>query len=59
METIEIELLFILFLLMCLGAYWIGKKNNLSLLRDVGKRGSIISLILILATIFLTKDIFS
>jgi hypothetical protein len=60
METIEIELLFILFLFMCLGAYWVGKKNNLSLLRDVGRRGSIILFILIvIETIFLKRDLFS
>jgi len=54
----EVSILFISFLFLCLGAYYLGKKKNLSLLRDVGRRGSIISLILLVATIFLTKDIF-
>ncbi|MFA5258955.1 MAG: hypothetical protein WC979_03495 [Candidatus Pacearchaeota archaeon] len=58
METMEIKILFIAFLFVCLGAYYLGKKKNLNLLRDVGRRGSIISLILLVATIFLTKDIF-
>jgi len=59
METIEIELLFILFLFVCLGAYLLGKKKNISLLRDVGKRGSIILFILIiLETVFLKRDVF-
>ena len=59
METIEIGLL-ILVLFACLGAYWYGRKKEIGLLRDVGRRGSIILFILmIVEAIFIKRDIFS
>lgn len=48
METIEIELLFILFLFVCIGAYWVGRKKEISLLRCLGRNGSIVLGIIIL-----------
>ena len=49
MEAItQIELLFLFLLVTGIGAYWKGRKDNNQLLRDVGRRWAIISLVLIL-----------
>lgn len=58
METIEIGLL-ILVLFACLGAYYLGRKKDINLLRDMGRRGSIILFIVILIeSIFIKRDLF-
>ena len=52
MEIITIELIFGLVIL-SIGAYFIGKKKNISLINSIGKRGFFISLILLVFETFI------
>lgn len=52
MNTIQIEFLFISLFGLCLGAYYIGKRKNINLLRCIGKNGAVVSLILIAVNAF-------
>ncbi len=53
MKTIEIGLLFILLFLACLGAYWVGRKKNLALVRGIGKNGAVLSFLVMLISAIL------
>jgi hypothetical protein len=46
MNTIQIELLFICLFGLCLGAYSVGKKKKINLVRCIGKSGSLVTLLL-------------
>lgn len=55
MNTIQIELLFITLFGLCLGAYYIGKKKRIKLIRCIGKNGALVSLILIIVNAILAS----
>ncbi len=53
MNAIQIELLLFIILIICGGAYMIGRKKNINVLRCVGVKGFLISLVLIIVEGFL------
>lgn len=53
MDTIIIELLFILLFAVGLGAYIIGRNKHIDLLRTIGVRSSLIMLFMLIAYTFL------
>lgn len=53
MTIISLELLFTFLVLFCMGAYYIGKKKNIVLLKSVGQRGFFISLALLVFETFI------
>ncbi|VVB78682.1 Uncharacterised protein [uncultured archaeon] len=59
MNTTQLELLFTSLFLICLGVFWLGKKKNVIVLKEIGKRGSIVTFILIVVNVFIRKDIFN
>ena len=58
METLQVEILLGVFLGLCVLGYWIGKRKGIRLLRDVGRRGSIVLMILmVIEAVFLKRDL--
>ncbi|MDD5193410.1 MAG: hypothetical protein PHF67_02375 [Candidatus Nanoarchaeia archaeon] len=56
MNIFSLELLFTFLVLFCVGAYYIGKKKNIVLLKSLGQRGFFVSLaLLIFETLVMIK----
>jgi hypothetical protein len=53
MNIIQIEILLFIILIICGGIYMLGRKKNINILRCVGLKGFLISLVLIIVEGFL------
>ncbi len=53
MNAIQIEVLLFIIFILCGGIYLIGRKKNIDLLRCVGKKGFLLSLVLMIVESFI------
>jgi hypothetical protein len=53
MNAIQIEVLLFIIFILCGGIYMLGRKKNIDLLRCLGKKGFLLSLVLIIAEGFI------